>query len=64
MIGHTYIVIDQVKRREIENKKVEIIEFTDPACTWCWGSELVLRKLKAKVLIYRMSINNLTEKDV
>lgn len=31
----------------MENKKVEIIEFTDPACTWCWGSEPVLRKLEA-----------------
>lgn len=25
---------------------VEIIEFTDPACTWCWGSEPILRKLE------------------
>jgi putative protein-disulfide isomerase len=25
---------------------VEIIEFTDPYCTWCWGSEPILRKLK------------------
>jgi len=24
---------------------IEIIEFTDPACTWCWGSEPLLRKL-------------------
>lgn len=31
----------------MENKKVEIIEFTDPACTWCWGSEPALRKLEA-----------------
>lgn len=30
----------------MENKKVEIIEFTDPACTWCWGSEPDLRKLE------------------
>jgi len=28
------------------NAKVEIIEFTDPACTWCWGSEPILRKLQ------------------
>ena len=30
------------------NKKwsVEIIEFTDPVCTWCWGSEPILRKLE------------------
>ncbi len=25
---------------------IEIIEFTDPVCTWCWGSEPVLRKLE------------------
>lgn len=31
----------------METKKtVEIIEFTDPACTWCWGSEPILRKLE------------------
>lgn len=24
---------------------LEIIAFTDPVCTWCWGSEPVLRKL-------------------
>ena len=28
------------------NHKIEIIEFTDPACTWCWGSEPILRKLQ------------------
>ena len=25
---------------------IEIIEFTNPACTWCWGSEPLLRKLE------------------
>ena len=31
----------------MEAKKVfEIIEFTDPVCTWCWGSEPLLRKLE------------------
>ena len=25
---------------------LEILAFTDPVCTWCWGSEPVLRKLK------------------
>lgn len=30
------------------NNIVEIIEFTDPVCTWCWGSEPVLRKLEAR----------------
>jgi predicted DsbA family dithiol-disulfide isomerase len=23
--------------------QIEITEFTDPYCTWCWGSEPVLR---------------------
>lgn len=27
---------------------VEIIEFTDPVCTWCWGSEPILRKLETR----------------
>jgi putative protein-disulfide isomerase len=27
---------------------VEIIEFTDPVCTWCWGSEPLLRTLEAR----------------
>src|SRR6185369_4831928 len=30
------------------NNVVEIIEFTDPVCTWCWGSEPVLRKLETR----------------
>lgn len=30
------------------HKAIEIIEFTDPVCTWCWGSEPVLRKLEAR----------------
>jgi predicted DsbA family dithiol-disulfide isomerase len=31
----------------MHNKKfIEVIEFTDPACTWCWGSEPALRKLE------------------
>lgn len=25
---------------------IEILAFTDPVCTWCWGSEPVLRKLQ------------------
>ena len=29
-----------------ENQVVEIVEFTDPVCTWCWGSEPVLRRLE------------------
>ncbi len=31
-----------------KNKQIEIIEFTDPVCTWCWGSEPVLRKLEIR----------------
>ena len=30
------------------NTTIEIIEFTDPVCTWCWGSEPVLRKLETR----------------
>ncbi len=26
---------------------LEFIAFTDPVCTWCWGSEPILRKLEA-----------------
>lgn len=34
-------------RIKMEDKiTVEVIEFTDPVCTWCWGSEPTLRKLK------------------
>ena len=29
----------------MENQQLEILAFTDPVCTWCWGSEPVLRKL-------------------
>ena len=31
-----------------KNSIIEIIEFTDPVCTWCWGSEPVLRKLETR----------------
>lgn len=30
----------------MQNKnRIEILAFTDPVCTWCWGSEPTLRKL-------------------
>lgn len=33
----------------MENKKViEVMAFTDPICTWCWGSEPLLRKLETR----------------
>lgn len=25
---------------------VELVEYTDPYCTWCWGSEPILRRIK------------------
>lgn len=25
---------------------IELIEYTDPYCTWCWGSEPILRKIQ------------------
>jgi len=30
----------------MEEPELEILYFTDPYCTWCWGSEPVLRKIK------------------
>jgi predicted DsbA family dithiol-disulfide isomerase len=30
------------------DKMIEITEFTDPVCTWCWGSEPALRKLATR----------------
>ena len=32
----------------MEAKTLEIIQFTDPVCTWCWGSEPVLRTLETR----------------
>ena len=31
-----------------QNKQtlIELIEFTDPYCTWCWGSEPILRRIQ------------------
>ncbi len=31
-----------------QKKIIEIIEFTDPVCTWCWGSEPIIRKLETR----------------
>lgn len=30
----------------MDTKVLQIIEFTDPVCTWCWGSEPILRSLE------------------
>jgi len=30
----------------MERTNLEIISFTDPYCTWCWGSEPILRKIQ------------------
>jgi putative protein-disulfide isomerase len=44
-------LVDVVLQSGIEQRKdesravLEIIEYTDPYCTWCWGSEPILRKL-------------------
>ena len=34
----------------MQNEKaiIEVIEYTDPYCTWCWGAEPILRKIKEK----------------
>ncbi|MGF1757223.1 DsbA family protein [Photobacterium sagamiensis] len=33
-------------RKSTNNSIIEIICFTDPYCTWCWGSEPILRKIQ------------------
>lgn len=30
--------------------KIEIYEFSDPVCTWCWGSEPIIKKLEQAYL--------------
>lgn len=30
----------------MESYEIEIVYFTDPWCTWCWGSEPILRRIK------------------
>ena len=35
----------ETKGTEVKHT-IEIIEYTDPYCTWCWGSEPVLRHLQ------------------
>lgn len=32
--------------RDSMTAAVELLEFTDPYCTWCWGSEPVLRRIR------------------
>jgi len=34
------------EKQPSEDWLIEIIEYTDPYCTWCWGSEPILRKIK------------------
>lgn len=33
---------------------LEIVSFTDPYCTWCWGSEPILRKIQE---VYRTQVS-------
>jgi len=41
--------LSQTNISKMEVKKVvEIIQYTDPVCTWCWGSEPVIRALETK----------------
>lgn len=30
----------------VKDKKATVLQFTDPVCTWCWGSEPILRRLE------------------
>ena len=31
-----------------DHTQLEVLAFTDPECTWCWGSEPVIRKLETR----------------
>ena len=41
------INISDKKNENEQDWKIELISYTDPYCTWCWGSEPILRKIKA-----------------
>ncbi|TNG01421.1 MAG: hypothetical protein EP297_02385 [Gammaproteobacteria bacterium] len=30
----------------MKNPTIEIVSYTDPYCTWCWGSEPIIRKIQ------------------
>lgn len=44
------------QKREVSygKKVLEIVSFTDPYCTWCWGSEPILRKIEE---VYRKQVS-------
>ncbi|MEI6386371.1 MAG: DsbA family protein, partial [Spirochaetota bacterium] len=35
-----------MQKPEPMTHSIELIEFTDPYCTWCWGSEPILRRIQ------------------
>ena len=35
-----------MRKPESRAHSIELIEFTDPYCTWCWGSEPILRRIQ------------------
>ena len=40
-------IMAKVKGGKMKQKSaVKLIEFTDPYCTWCWGSEPIIRHLQ------------------
>lgn len=39
-------VLVDTDSKNTNNAIIEIICFTDPYCTWCWGSEPILRKIQ------------------
>ncbi len=41
------IKISDKKDENEQDWQIELISYTDPYCTWCWGSEPILRKIKA-----------------
>lgn len=36
----------KIREQKMTDTTIEIINFTDPYCTWCWGSEPILRKIQ------------------
>ncbi len=39
-------VIDANEGIHVSRHIIELLEFQDPYCTWCWGTEPILRKIK------------------
>lgn len=42
--GHT--VVEGMAQSNTRGGQATIVQFTDPMCTWCWGSEPIIRRLQ------------------